>query len=70
VAKGIDRTTGTRVNGDDIDPRYERLAKCMYCGNFKLNTEKIGLGYCQAEGSPVVAYPDMIAVTCEWYGEK
>ncbi len=70
VAKGIDRITGERVNGDEIDPRYERLPKCMFCTNFKLNSEKIGLGWCSADTAPWIAYPDMVAVTCESYGEN
>ena len=70
VAKGIDRMTGVRVNADEIDPRYERLPKCAYCSNFTLNSEKIGLGWCSAETQPWIAYPDMVAVTCEYYGVK
>jgi hypothetical protein len=70
VAKGIDRITGARVNADEIDPRYERLPKCTYCDNFTLNSEKIGLGWCSAEVPQSLAYPDMVAVTCENYGSK
>ena len=70
VAKGIDRTTGMRVNADEIDPGYDRLPKCMHCVNFKLNTEKIGLGLCSAETPECLAYPVMVAVTCELYAGR
>lgn len=70
VAKGIDRVSGAKVNADDVDPRYERLPKCIYCGNFKLHAEKVNLGWCSADVKEWVAYPDMVAVTCEMYNAK
>lgn len=70
VAKGIDRTTGKRVNADDIDPNYERMPKCMHCNNFTLNEEKIGLGICTMMGEEHLAYPDMVTITCNDYDEK
>lgn len=70
VAKGIDRTTGKRVNADDVDPNYERMPKCMHCKNFTLNEEKIGLGICTMMGKEHLAYPDMVAITCGGYDEK
>ncbi len=70
VAKGIDRITGKRVNADEIDPNYERMPKCMHCENFTKNEEKIGLGMCNVGKKPFIAYPDMAAITCEWYKDK
>ncbi|HPE86732.1 MAG: 4-hydroxyphenylacetate decarboxylase small subunit [Bacteroidia bacterium] len=70
VAKGIDRITGKRVNADDLDPNYERMPKCMHCKNFRLNEEKIGLGWCHMKDKDFIAYPDMVAVTCKGYMEK
>jgi len=71
VAKGLDLSTGEKVNADDIDPNYERLPKCQYCANFKENKEKIGLGWCQADKkNPFIAYPDMCAVTCGMYKDE
>lgn len=70
VAKGIDRTTGKRVNADDADPNYERMPKCMHCKNFTVNEAKIGLGTCHMGDKTFIAYPDMVAVTCKCYEER
>jgi len=66
VAKGICRRTNEMVliNGASCDA-YVQLPKCKFCSNFAGSAE--GLGACKAEKDEPWAYPEMIAVTCEWF---
>ncbi len=66
VAKGICRRSGEMVlvDGPACDA-YQQLPKCKFCSNFAGSAE--GLGACKAEKDEPWAYPEMIAVTCEWF---
>jgi len=65
VFKGICKAEKTKIGPDDLAcPKYERLAKCKFCGKYKSDSEYLGscLGH-------TVAYPDMNATKCagfEW----
>ncbi len=71
VAKGMDLKTKMIVNADDVDPNFVKLPKCKHCVHFEADKEKIELGICKMSTSTpkFMAYPDMVAVTCEGYKE-
>lgn len=67
VAKGICRLKNmiVPIDGDSCED-YQVLPKCKFCQNYKAG-EEVGIGNCLAEAHKPWAYPEMIAVTCEWY---
>lgn len=72
VRKGFCHVHKKEVPADtEVCAKFERIAKCRYCKNFCADQEKIELGVCEASMSQpkFVAYPDMVAVTCEMYKE-
>lgn len=72
VAKGICHISKNMIEADGACcDNYVRLAKCKYCKRFASDPGKIELGICEASmNSPkFVAYPDMVAITCEFYEE-
>jgi 4-hydroxyphenylacetate decarboxylase small subunit len=53
--------------GDDTQcEHFVQLAKCKNCSNYTAASEEY-MGTCNAEASKPWTYPDLIAVTCEWY---
>ena len=67
VVKGICRRTGDTVLIDsEACDSYVQLPKCKFCASFTAS-EQEGIGTCNAEASRPWAYPEMIAVTCEWF---
>jgi hypothetical protein len=50
-------------------PSFDRLPRCSECEHYLPSDEQY-LGICQAtEGRPMT-YPDLTAVTCEWFEWK
>ena len=45
---------------------FEKLAKCKHCRHYLPGAEA-HLGLCQAETTEAMTYPDLTAVTCEWF---
>ena len=75
VAKGICHLTKQMVPSDgDACPKFDRIEKCRWCANFTADKGKIEMGMCEASGGKnvpkFIAYPDMVAVTCEMYKAK
>jgi 4-hydroxyphenylacetate decarboxylase small subunit len=66
VAKGLCRRSDTLVPVDSTACTcFVQLPKCKFCQNFADKGE--GVGACLAEQGEPWAYPEMIAVTCEWF---
>jgi len=68
VTKGMDLLTKQIVMADAQAPEgYEVMPKCKFCKNFK-ETDTF-MGTCEASMNEprFIAYPDMVAVTCEMY---
>ena len=70
VAKGIChiRKQITLADGESCE-LFERLPKCRHCTNYTPGEEEY-LGICEASSSRPMTYPDLIAVTCEWFTFK
>jgi 4-hydroxyphenylacetate decarboxylase small subunit len=67
VVKGICHRTKSLIMGDDTQcEHFVQLAKCKNCSNYTAASEEY-MGTCNAEASKPWTYPDLIAVTCEWY---
>jgi 4-hydroxyphenylacetate decarboxylase small subunit len=67
VLKGVCHRTKDLILGDDTCcEQFERTAKCKFCSRFEAGTEPY-LGTCSATAGRPLAYPDMVAVTCEWF---
>ncbi len=70
VAKGICHVKKQMVAGDDaVCENFQKLPKCKFCIKFKPGKEKY-LGTCIAQSNPVMTYPDLAGVTCEWFSWK
>lgn len=70
VAKGICHGSKATIPADgDSCPKFDRTPKCRYCTNYTPDPVKVELGTCEASKNvpKFIAYPDMVAVTCEWY---
>ena len=70
VAKGICHRTKEMVASDgDHCESCVATPKCRGCKNFTGDKERIELGVCEASTAvpKFFAYPDMVAVTCEWF---
>lgn len=66
VAKGICRRTNEMVLIDTpACDAFQALPKCKFCAEYAGNGN--GIGKCKAESDEPWAYPEMIAVTCEWF---
>ena len=48
---------------------FERLPKCRYCAKYDGSEEEY-LGICTASPARPMTYPDLTAVTCEWFSWK
>ena len=67
VAKGICHARKEMVlAGGDACELFERLPKCRHCASYTAGGEAY-LGTCEATPSRPMAYPDLSAVTCEWF---
>jgi hypothetical protein len=67
VAKGICHRTKLLVVADGTACEcFELLPRCHLCGLFEQAPDPF-LGTCTAVPSRPMAYPDLIAVTCEHY---
>ncbi len=70
VAKGICHRTKEMIPADGEPCReFDRIPKCRWCRNFQADPDTVEMGTCAAcVGTPgFMAYPDMVAVTCEMY---
>lgn len=66
VAKGICHRTKELVLGDaDHCEHYVPIQKCKVCAHFTASEQY--LGTCGAVPTKPMAYPDLIAVTCEMF---
>ncbi|MFC2097985.1 4-hydroxyphenylacetate decarboxylase small subunit [Bacteroidota bacterium] len=64
VAKGICHLTKDIVIADEACcENFEKLSRCKFCINYSAEEEYTGI--CNADQNKPMAYPDMIAVTCE-----
>ena len=64
VAKGICHLKKEIVLADEACcENFEKLPRCKFCSNYSSVEEFTGI--CSAEESRPMAYPDLIAVTCE-----
>jgi 4-hydroxyphenylacetate decarboxylase small subunit len=67
VAKGICHVRKQVVLADDKACEFfVQLPKCKCCGKYIPGEEEY-LGICNASPSRPMAYPDLVAVTCEWF---
>jgi 4-hydroxyphenylacetate decarboxylase small subunit len=70
VAKGICHSRKQIVLADgEACELFETLPKCKHCNNYAPGGVEY-LGICSASTSRPMAYPDLIAVTCEWFSWK
>jgi len=71
VVKGIcHRTKETILADDPACPSFDRLPRCAECRQFSFGqspgkTEYVGT--CGATPDRPMTYPDLTAVTCEWF---
>lgn len=70
VHKGICRRTGELILIDsDVCPNFTELAKCRNCASYACGEEE-NIGICRAEKTEHWTYPELMAVTCNWYARK
>lgn len=70
VSKGICRRTGELIMLDtDCCGHFSPLPKCKNCAAFVCG-EVEGIGTCKAEKQEHWTYPELVAVTCDWYASK
>jgi 4-hydroxyphenylacetate decarboxylase small subunit len=67
VLKGVCHRTKDLILGDGpACEHFERMPKCKCCARFEAGPEP-HLGICLATPARPLAYPDLVAVTCEWF---
>jgi 4-hydroxyphenylacetate decarboxylase small subunit len=67
VAKGICHMRKQLVLADgEACELFETLPKCKHCDKYAPGAAEF-LGTCAASPSRPMTYPDLIAVTCEWF---
>ncbi len=67
VVKGICHVTkGTVRADDDACPSFDRLPRCAECRLYSPSEEEY-TGACSATPDRPMTYPDLVAVTCEWF---
>ena len=67
VVKGVCHVTKMEVNADDeACPSFDRLPRCMECKLYSATEEKY-VGVCGATSDKPMTYPNLAAVTCEWF---
>jgi 4-hydroxyphenylacetate decarboxylase small subunit len=65
VVKGICHRTKDVVGADDERcENFDRLPRCRHCSSFMVD-DRGQLGTCGAAARKPMAYPEMVAVTCE-----
>jgi 4-hydroxyphenylacetate decarboxylase small subunit len=70
VVKGLCHLSKEKVIADQPScEHFDRLPKCRHCAKFADSGEQ-HLGTCTAEETAAMAYPEMVATTCEWFGWK
>jgi len=70
VVKGICHRTKDVVGADDVHcDHFDRLPRCRHCSLFEIDSPS-PLGLCGASRSKPMAYPEMVAVTCESFAWK
>ena len=70
VTKGICHLRKRMVLADDpACEMFEKLPKCKQCAKY-VPREEEHLGICTATSYQALAYPDLIAFTCEWFSWK
>jgi 4-hydroxyphenylacetate decarboxylase small subunit len=70
VVKGIcHRTKETLLADDGACPAFDRLPRCGECRLYSPGAEE-RLGICGASPERPMTYPDLAAVTCEWFAWK
>ncbi|MBN1140048.1 MAG: 4-hydroxyphenylacetate decarboxylase small subunit [Anaerolineae bacterium] len=70
AAKGICHARKQLVLADEpACELFEKLPKCKYCMNYTPAAEEY-LGTCSASPGQPMTYPDLCAVTCEWFAWK
>lgn len=70
VTKGICRRTGDLIMIDTpACPHFNELPKCKNCAAYACGQDE-NLGTCNAEKTAHWTYPELVAVTCDWYSHK
>jgi 4-hydroxyphenylacetate decarboxylase small subunit len=70
VAKGICHKRKQVVLADgEACELFDELPKCKCCAKYIPGEEEY-LGTCNASPTRFMTYPDLIAVTCEWFSWK
>jgi 4-hydroxyphenylacetate decarboxylase small subunit len=70
VVKGICHRTKTVVAGDQSAcESFDPLPRCRLCRLYTAG-EQASIGTCAATPDRPMTYPDLAAVTCEWYAPK
>ena len=70
VAKGICHIQKQVVLAEgEACEMFDALPKCKFCEKYILGEDEY-LGTCAASSTRPMAYPDLIAVTCEWFTWK
>jgi len=70
VVKGICHLTKETVLADDAAcPSFDRQPKCRACRLYSPGEEAY-VGACGATPDRPMTYPDLVAVTCEWFDWK
>ncbi len=70
VAKGICHRTKQMVPADaEGCGELVAMPRCRSCRNFTADPKVVEMGTCEASTATpkFFAYPDMVALTCEWY---
>jgi 4-hydroxyphenylacetate decarboxylase small subunit len=67
VVKGICHVTKAVVHADDMAcSSFDRLPRCVECALYAPGEEG-HLGLCTATPDQPMTYPELAAVTCEWF---
>ena len=67
VVKGICHLTKKMVLADENScADFAKLPKCRHCQNFDKGSAEY-LGTCHAQPVAAMTYPDLAAVTCDWF---
>ena len=67
VVKGLCHVCKEMVTADQAAcEQFDRLPKCRHCASYTPGAEHY-LGTCEATQVHAMAYPDLSAVTCEWF---
>jgi 4-hydroxyphenylacetate decarboxylase small subunit len=71
VVKGICHATKKTVHADDeACPSFDRLPRCVECKLYSASEEEQYVGVCEATEDKPMTYPDLAAVSCEWFEWK